>query len=121
MPARFAATRDLLEKDLERVNPDTAVKNIEAWEEGLSALDSKGAKGVVKDLEALKKLLHDPKAKAERVYALLGRLGEATQKLAEEAPENQREKLQELGQQLSDAASQGDGDVDAGEDRASAR
>jgi ABC-type amino acid transport substrate-binding protein len=121
MPARFAATRDLLEKELERVNPDTAVKTIDAWEEGLKEVDNKAAKAVLKDLEALKKLLHDPKAKPEKIYQLLGRLGEETTRSAQDAPENQREKLEELGRQLSDAASQGDRDRGRDEERPSAR
>ena len=107
MPARFAATRDLLDKDLEKVNPDTAVKNIDAWEEGLKALDSKGAKAVLRDLEALKKQIGAAKPNEAKIRQLLGKLGEETTKLADEAPEAQQDKLRELGEQLSGAAGEG--------------
>lgn len=114
MPARFAATRDLLAKDLEKVNPDTAVKNIDAWEEGLNALESKSGKAIVRDLEALKKQLTGGKPNGAKIKQLLKKLGEETTKSAEDAPENQQDKLRELGQQLTEAAG---GDSDGAEDQ----
>jgi uncharacterized coiled-coil protein SlyX len=116
MPARFAATRDLLAKDLEKVSPDTAVKNIDAWEEGLKALESKAGKAIVRDLEALKKQLTGSKPNGAKIRELLKKLGEETTNSAEDAPENQQEKLRELGRQLTEAAGGGDGADEQGDD-----
>lgn len=101
MPARFAATKTLLEKDLEKVAPDTAVKAIDDWEEGLAKLDTKAGKAIVKDLEALKKQLSGSKPDSGKIKALLAKLGEETTNSAEDAPEAQQEKLRDLGEQLS--------------------
>lgn len=116
MPARFAATRDILEKDLEKVNPDTAVKAIDGWEEGLRELDAKGAKAVVRDLEALKKQLTGGKPNESKIRQLLAKLGEETTKLADEAPESQQQKLRDLGQQLTEAGGTSDGAEEQEED-----
>lgn len=99
---QFAATAKLLERDLEKVNPEQAVKNIDSWEEGLGKLESKGAKQVVKDLEALKKALNG-KPRKGTVEKLLAKLGDETTKLADEAPEAQQEKLREIGKALTEA------------------
>ena len=99
---QFAATTKLLERDLDKVNPEQAVKNIESWEDGLGKLESKSAKAVARDLEALKKALNG-KPRKGTVEKLLAKLGEETTKLAEEAPEAQQEKLREIGKALSEA------------------
>jgi hypothetical protein len=99
---QFAATTKLLERDLEKVNPDQAVKNIETWEESLNGLESKSAKAVAKDLEALKKALTG-KPRAGSVEKLLAKLGQETTRLADEAPEAQQEKLRDIGKALTEA------------------
>lgn len=112
---QFAATTKLLERDLSSVSPETATKNIDAWEEALGNLDTKEAKAVSKDLEALKKALNG-KPRAGSVEKLLARLGEQTTKLADAAPEAQQEKLRAIGSALTEAGAGGSDDEDDAED-----
>ena len=105
MPARFAATENAIEKGLETSKPASAVKLIEAWEAELNDLDIPGAKGIAGDLERLKKLLEKDEPDGDKVKALLGKLGEATTKIAAKAhKENVKPKLESLGEGLSGAA-----------------
>jgi hypothetical protein len=105
---RFAETTKLLDRDLSKVSADQAVKNIDMWEESLNGLDSKGGKAVAKDLEALKTALTKDKPSGPAIAKLLTRLGDATTKLADEAPEAQQDKLREIGKALTEAGA-GDG------------
>lgn len=102
MPARFAATLTALEKGAENMSADSAVKNIDAWEESLRDLDGKEAKAIVRDLDALKKELgKGDKASGEKVQELMGKLGQATTASAADAPDSIKDKLQQLGDALS--------------------
>ena len=108
---QFAATAKLLERDLSKVDPEQAVKNIDAWEENLGKVESKGAKAVLRDLEALKKALGG-KPRAGTVEKLLAKLGEETTRLADEAPEAQQEKLRDIGRALTEAGGAGGDDAE---------
>lgn len=104
MTARFADTKKAIDKGLESTKPDKGVHLIEDWEASISDLEVSGSKGILKDLESLKKALEKPEPDAERIKTLLGRLGESTTKIADKADKNQ-DKLKELGEQLSKAGS----------------
>lgn len=101
MPARFTATNNAFEKGVEHITPAAATKLIEDWEESLKDLDAPGAKGIVRDLEALKKALGTDQPDAEKIKSLLGKLGEATTKIASHATGNTGPKTEELGKTLS--------------------
>ena len=102
MAARFADTKKALDGGLETAKPDKAVHLIEDWESSLSDTEVSGAKGIMKDLESLKKQLDKANPDAERIKALVARLGEKTTKIADKADKNQ-DKLKELGEMLSKA------------------
>jgi hypothetical protein len=111
--ARFAATMNAINKGLETTKPDKGVGLIEDWESAVADLDYPGAKGIARDLGALRKALEKPEPDAERIEALLHRLGQATVKIAERA-DKQQDKVRELGEALSEAGvEQGDEEEDA--------
>ena len=103
MPIRFAATNSAFEKGIESTKPNAAVKMIEGWEEALADVDTPGAKGIVRDLEALKKALSAAEPDGERVRSLLGKLGGEVTKIAARTDGNVQPKLEELGKALSAA------------------
>lgn len=117
---RYAETQKLLERDLSGVSPDSAVKNIEMWEEALGGVDAKEAKALAKDLGALKRALGKKEPNGEEIQALLQKLGEQTVALADQAPEATAEKLRQIGDRLSNAAVDGDVDDEDGDTKASA-
>lgn len=75
---------------------------IEDWETALSDVDVPGAKGILRDLGALRKQLEKDSPDEDRVYALLARLGEATAKIADKSDKSP-DKLKALGEALSEA------------------
>ena len=103
MPARFAATATAFEKGIESVKPDAAIKLIEGWEDALSSVDTPGAKGITRDLEALKKALGADQPDGERVKTLLGKLAEEVTKIAPRTEGAVQPKLEELGEALKAA------------------
>jgi hypothetical protein len=114
---QYAATTKLLDKDLESVSPDTATKNIEMWQESLQQMDSKEAKAIARDLEALKKEMGKKEPSSDKIFELLGKLGEATVAIADQAPEATAEKIRGIGEALtasgeggSERASRDDGE-----------
>ena len=100
--ARFSATLNAINKGLESTQPGKGADLIEDWETAVSELDYPGAKGIVRDLGALRKQLEKGEPDAERIDALLHRLGQATTKIAAHA-EKQGDKVKELGEALSEA------------------
>lgn len=113
---RYAETTKLLDRDLPTVSPDSAVKNIEMWQESLGELDSKEAKAISKDLEALKKELTKKEPNGERIFELMGKLGEATVAIAEQATEASSEKVRAIGEALSSSASESAGTAGSADD-----
>lgn len=100
--ARFAQTRNALEKGFETLSPEQGVKLIEDWEEQLKDFD--GGKGVLKDLSALKKALQAKEPNADKIYQLLEKLGGETVEAAEEAEGGSADQVRELGEQLRQQA-----------------
>lgn len=99
---KFAQTLTAVDKGLENTKADKGAHLIEDWENELADTEVSGAKGILKDLESLKKQLERPEPNGERIQTLLGRLGEATTKIADKSEKSQ-EKLKELGAALSKA------------------
>lgn len=100
MPA-FAATANAFEKGVDTIKPAAAIKLIEGWEEALHGAEVSGAKGIVDDLERLKKALSSDAPDGEKVKALVTKLGEATTKIAGHADDKTKDKVAELGKTLS--------------------
>lgn len=101
---QFAATINKISEGAKAFTIAAAVKNIEGWEETLGEMDTPGAKGIVRDLERLKKLLRAEEIDGEAVKQVVGKLGEATVKLAGRADSKNAEKVQQLGEALTKAA-----------------
>ena len=113
MAVRFAATMNAVNKGLENTKADKGAHMVEDWEAALADLDVRGAKGIARDLAALRKQLESDKPNGERIQALLHRLGEATVKIADQAEKN-GDKVRALGEALRDSGQeQGDEEEDA--------
>ena len=101
MPARFTTTINAFEKGIEKTKPQSAVKMIQGWEDELAKTDVSGAKGIAKDLEALRKALDKDEPDGERVMKLMSDLAESTSKIAPRVDDPKvGPKLEELGQAL---------------------
>ncbi|QMW23112.1 hypothetical protein [Sandaracinobacteroides saxicola] len=105
MAVRFAATMNAFNRGIESTRPKTAVSIIEDWETALSEVDVPGAKGIARDLAALRKQLEMDEPDGERVEALLHRLGGAVTKIADRADRN-GDKLKQLGEALSESGAE---------------
>lgn len=97
---QFASTIKHLNEGVKGFTIAAAVKNIEGWEGALSAMETPGAKGMVRDLERLRKLIQAEPVDGEAVKTLVGKLGAATVKLAGHAEGAKAEKVKQLGEAL---------------------
>jgi hypothetical protein len=102
MAVKFAGTMNAINRGLETTKPAKGADMIEDWEAALAEVDTPGAKGILRDLGALRKQLEKDAPDADRIHALLHRLGAATTKIADKAETNQ-EKLKALGEALTEA------------------
>lgn len=102
MAIKFAATMNAINRGLEKSKPEKGSDLIEDWETALADIDVSGAKGILRDLASLRKQLERDEPDADRVHALLHRLGTATVKIADRAETNQ-DKLKALGEALVEA------------------
>ncbi|MCP3733550.1 hypothetical protein M9979_01455 [Sphingomonas sp. RP10(2022)] len=116
MAVKFAGTMNAINRGLDGTKPAKGVTMIEDWEAALADLDVPGSKGILRDLTSLRKQLEKDEADADRVHALLHRLGAATTRIAEKADSGQ-DKLRALGEALTEA---GEEDRDEEEDTAAA-
>lgn len=103
---QFAATIKHIEEGVKGFTISAAVKNIEGWEETLGKLETPGAKGVVRDLERLKKLLHAEEIDGDAVKELVMKLGKETMTLAGKADTRNAGKVKDLGEALMAATKQ---------------
>jgi len=101
---QFAATIKHFGEGVKGFTISAAVKNIEGWETTLGEMDTPGAKGLVRDLERLKKMIQMDQIDGEAVKDLLGKLGEATVKFAGKADSKNGDQVQKLGEALTSAA-----------------
>ncbi|RZM08819.1 MAG: hypothetical protein EOP67_71085 [Sphingomonas sp.] len=91
-----------INRGLDETKPDKGAHMVEDWEAALADLDVTGAKGILRDLGSLRKQLEKDTPDADRVHALLHRLGVATTKIADKADKSQ-DKLKALGEALTEA------------------
>lgn len=112
MAVKFAGTMNAINRGLDETKPAKGVTMIEDWEAALADLDVTGAKGILRDLTSLRKQLEKGEPDADRVHALLHRLGAATTKIADKADKN-GDKLKALGEALTEA---GEEEQDEAED-----
>ena len=102
MAIKFAGTINAINRGLDSTQPAKGANLIEDWETALADTDVTGAKGILRDLSALRKQLEKGEPDADRVHALLHRLGAATTKIADKADKSQ-DKLKQLGEALTEA------------------
>jgi hypothetical protein len=100
---QFAATIRHVAEGVKGFTIGAAVKNIEGWEETLSKVETPGAKGIVRDLERLKKLITSDDIDGEAVKKLVAKLGEETVTMAGRADGAKAERIKELGDALNSA------------------
>jgi hypothetical protein len=102
MAVKFAGTMNAINRGLDETKSAKGADMIEDWEAALADLDVAGAKGILRDLGSLRKQLEKGEPDADRVHALLHRLGTATTKIADKADKAQ-DKIRALGEALTDA------------------
>ena len=103
---QFDATIKHIKEGLKSFTIGAAVKNIEGWEATLEKVDAPGVKGIVRDLESLKKHLHADTIDGAAVQKLIAKLGHETVTLAGKTESKNAEKVKALGEALTTAASQ---------------
>ena len=104
MPARFTTLHNQLEKGLETVKADAGVKQIDYWENELKAVEVSGVKGLVHDLDALKKKLAADEPDTAAVKTLLAKIGGETVRIAGRLDdEKAAAKVKEIGEMLEKA------------------
>jgi hypothetical protein len=102
MALKFAGTMNAINRGLDTTKAIKGADMIEDWEAALADVETSGAKGILRDLGSLRKQLERDEPDADRVHALLHRLGAATTKIADKA-DAQQEKLKALGEALTEA------------------
>ena len=102
MAIKFAGTLNAINRGLDTTKPDKGAHLVEDWETALADVEVAGTKGILRDLTALRKQLEKDTPDADRIHALLHRLGAATTKIADKADKN-GDKLKALGQALTEA------------------
>ncbi len=101
---QFAATIKHIKDGVKSFTVAAAVKNIEGWETTLETVELPAAKAIVKDLENLKKHLHAKELDGEAIKKLIAKLGKETVAIAGKTDGKNAEKIKELGEALSEAA-----------------
>ncbi len=101
---QFDATIKHIKDGVKGFTVSAAVKNIEGWEATLEKLDAPGVKGIVRDLESLKKHLHAKELDGDAIRKLVAKLGKETVAISGKAEGKNAEKAKLLGETLSHAA-----------------
>lgn len=114
--ARYATTMKAIENGLENTKPAQGVKAIDDWIEQVQGTDKRGVKGLARDLERLKKELERDEPREDAVRKTLAKLGQATEKLADQAEGANVEKLKEIGRALTEQAQGHEADAEEEED-----
>lgn len=102
MAVKFAGTMNAINRGLDATKAAKGADMVEDWEAALADLEVAGARGILRDLASLRKQLEKDAPDADRVHALLHRLGAATTRIADKAETN-GEKLKALGEALTEA------------------
>lgn len=82
MAVRFTKLDNALSAGLKTMAAKAAVSQIEYWEEQLADVDVSGSKGILSDLDSLKKKLQADEIDGEAVQKLVASLGEKTTKIS---------------------------------------
>ncbi|MDB5317091.1 MAG: hypothetical protein JWO26_838 [Rhodospirillales bacterium] len=101
---QFGSTIKRVQDGVKGFTISLAVTNIEGWEATLSKMETPGAKGLVRDLERLKKLIQADPINGDKVKELVAKLGKATVTFAGKAKSKNAEKAKQLGEALAKAA-----------------
>lgn len=102
MAVKFAGTMNAINRGLDSTKPAKGADMVEDWEAALADSEVSGTKGILRDLASLRKQLEKDTPDADRVHALLHRLGTATTRIADKADKSQ-DKLKALGEALTEA------------------
>ena len=101
---QFATTIKHIQDGVKGFTISAAVKNIEGWEANLEKIETPGAKGIIRDLESLKKRLQADEIDGDAVKKLLVKLGKETVTLAGRADSKNAEQVKALGEALNGMA-----------------
>jgi hypothetical protein len=101
---QFDATIKHLKDGVKGFTKAAAIKNIEGWEASLESVDVTGVKGLLRDLESLKKHLQAEDVKGEQVQKLVAKLAKETVAIAGKPDVKQAEKIKALGEALGHVA-----------------
>ena len=101
---QFDATIKHFKDGVKGFTISAATKNIEGWEETLGKLDAPGVKGIIHDLESLKKHLHAKELDGEAIRKLVAKLGKETVTMAGKADSKHADKVRALGEALTQAS-----------------
>ena len=101
---QFDATIKHIQDGVKGFTVKAAIKNIEGWEATLEKVEVPAAKAIIKDLEALKKMLESDKLDGEKVKKLILKLGKETVAIAGKSEGKNAEKIKALGEALNHAA-----------------
>lgn len=97
---QFAATIKHLQEGVKGFTKAAAIKNIEGWEATLEKVEVTGVKGIVRDLESLKKHLQAEDVKGDQVQKLVQKLAKETVAIAAKSDKD-GEKIKQLGEALA--------------------
>lgn len=98
---QFAATIKHLQEGVKGFTVAAAVKNIEGWEATLAKVEVSGVKGILHDLESLKKHLQAEHVKGDQVQKLVAKLAKETVTIAGKPDVKDAEKIKQLGEALA--------------------
>ena len=100
---QFDATIKHIKDGVKGFTVSAAVKNIEGWEATLEKVEAPGVKGIIRDLESLKKHLQSDKINGDQIKKLVVKLGHETVTLAGKSDSKNAEKIKMLGETLTHA------------------
>ncbi len=101
---QFDATIKHIKEGVQGFTVAAAVKNIEGWEATLEKVEASGVKTILKDLENLKKHLHEKEIDGAAIKRLVAKLGRETVTIAGKSDSNNSAKIKALGEALETAA-----------------
>lgn len=108
MPAYFAGTINALKKGATRMTADAAIWKIEGWEEALEDVEVPGTKGIIRDLQSLKKQLSREEPDGDRVRHLMAKLADSAMSIADRLDDRTADKIRDLGDALENASEEED-------------
>ncbi len=101
---QFDATIKHIKEGVKGFTVSAAVKNIEGWEATLQKVEAPGVKGIVRDLESLKKHLHAKELDGDAIRKLMVKLGKETVTIGGKSDSGNAAKVRALGEALTEAA-----------------